>query len=170
VAVGQNVVNEPNSEAMESYAKSYWQFEDIKIKLHLTKAVRVFLAPANRHYPIAWSEDRLKRVGCEYKTENSKEISGLVEILESGNLRPGRFSASDFEPRESIYLILGDSSEISLLFDRDYSDRPNLLGLNGGRQIFADNVIIERLYRWAAQFGGRAARCAARSPKASGRS
>ncbi len=147
----QSVVNEPALGSASAYAKEYWEMEHLKTRIHLAKIARVYISPYNNYYQVALDESRLKQVGCEYGTDDPDAVANLVAIIEAGRLGWASFSVSQFETREAIYLTLSDSSEVVLLFDRKYANRPNLFGSAGKKLIVADNVLAENLYKWAAK-------------------
>ncbi|MCL1622618.1 hypothetical protein [Ralstonia pseudosolanacearum] len=134
-----------------AFAKDYWEAERLKARIHLSKKAIVYIAPYDHYYPVALDETRLKRVGCEYVVDGSEGASNLIDLLESSGIREASFSLQQFEPREAIYLTLSDSSEISLMFDREYDGQPNILGRVGGKLVVADKNLAIRLYRWAAK-------------------
>lgn len=134
-----------------AFAKEYWEAERFKTRIHLSKKAVVYIAPDDHYYPVALDEARLKRVGCEYVVDESDGVSNLVGLLESGGIREASFSLQKFEPREAIYLTLSDSSEMSLMFDREYDGQANILGRVGGKLVVADKNLAISLYRWAAK-------------------
>lgn len=114
-AFGQATAELASTEPVAKANHDYWALDGLSARMHRTTAVTLYLTDPSLLPLRAMDEEQVKRSGCEYTTEDPALIAKLVEAVDGASLRHATFSPQ-FEPREAIYLTLGNGGgEIRLL-------------------------------------------------------
>lgn len=132
--------------------QSYWAAEGLSARMRKASAITLYLMDPALTSLKAVDEARLKDAGCEYTTEDAALIGKLVDAMESASVRSNSLSVS-FEPREALYLSLGGSTVMPLLFEKPYPNQAEVLGRIDGQPVTASKGLVEALYQWAAKLG-----------------
>ncbi|WP_144410021.1 hypothetical protein [Cupriavidus basilensis] len=141
----------PDSEVINQIEKEYWAKENLHSSMQTALEITLYIALPDRYYLTKLDENRLKQVGCEYKTGDPKLIADLIKTIDDSDLQGENFSLQNFEYREAIYLHTSNDKKIAIKFGRAYENYPKLLGLADGRKIAAKKSLLEDLYRFAAK-------------------
>ena len=137
--------------------QSDWEAEGLSARMRKARAITLYLMDPATASLKAVDEAQLKDAGCEYSTEDAALIANFAESIERTNVRSNSF-VLQFEPREAVYLALGGSSEMKLLFEKPYPNQSEVLGQINGQPVTVSKSLVEGLYRWATKVG-RVRRC-----------
>ncbi|MCO5414703.1 hypothetical protein [Ralstonia mojiangensis] len=147
----------PRAAPVVKVEQSYWEAEGLSARMRKARAITLYLMDPAMASLKAVDEAQLKDAGCEYSTEDAALIANFAESIERTNVRSNSF-VLQFEPREAVYLALGGSSEMKLLFEKPYPNQSEVLGQINGQPVTVSKSLVEGLYRWATKVG-RVRRC-----------
>ena len=156
-AEAPNPVPAPRAEPLVKVEQSYWEAEGLSARMRKARAITLYLMDPAMASLKAVDEAQLKDAGCEYSTEDAALIANFAEFIERTSVRSNSF-VLQFEPREAVYLALGGSSEMKLLFEKPYPNQSEVLGQINGQPVTVSKSLVEGLYRWAAKVD-RVRRC-----------
>jgi len=149
-AEAPNPVPAPRAEPLVKVEQSYWEAEGLSARIRKARAITLYLMDPAMASLKAVDEAQLKDAGCEYSTEDAALIANFAESIERTSVRSNSF-VLQFEPREAVYLALGGSSEMKLLFEKPYPNQSEVLGQINGQPVTVSKSLVEGLYRWAAK-------------------
>ncbi|CAG2130852.1 hypothetical protein [Ralstonia mannitolilytica] len=139
----------PTAAPVVKVEQSYWAAEGLSARMRKARAITLYLMDPAVVSLRAVDEAQLKDTGCEYRTEDAALIASFADAVEATSVRSNSFTLQ-FEPREAVYLALGDSG-LKLLFEKPYPNQAELLGQINGQPVTASKGLVEALYRWAAR-------------------
>lgn len=116
----------------------------------------VFVSPAIA-FRTRLTESHLRTIGCAYYSREKSKIDALVDVLSHGGIKRSFRPDLKGEVRNAALFILDDETEIKLLLGKQYSNASNIDGWlvlprqEQSQSVVADNLLIGRMYEWAAR-------------------
>jgi hypothetical protein len=125
------------------------------------RSVQLVLVPPGELFRIRLNEDRLKKVGCVFTTDDPTRIVDLINVLKNSDIKIINKMGHDWEdePREGVFLTLDNDLKVKFLFGKKMRNQDSVKGAffsgtaESKQLITGSNLLPERLFKWGATVG-----------------